>query len=88
VTSLRSLRAPAVGLGGAVVGLLCVWLTRSEAPGSQTLSNGMQVMHPVYVAPTPWEAYVVAAILGAVVALLAAIVAAQLVRLGRAGARA
>jgi hypothetical protein len=71
-----------------VVGLLCVWLARNEAPGSKTLSSGMQVVHPVYVTPTPWEAYAVAAVLGAGAALLAAIAFAHLARLGRLRARA
>ena len=69
-----------VALVGALVGVLYVWLTRNQAPEAKTLANGMQVMHPVYVTPTPWQAYAVCGVLGAALALLAALVVTRLRR--------
>jgi hypothetical protein len=80
MTPLGSLRVPILALVGAMVGVLYVWLTRNQAPEGKTLANGMQVIQPVYVSPTAWWMYVAFALIGAVVALLAATTVARLRR--------
>jgi hypothetical protein len=66
-----ALRAPAVALCGAVIGLVCAWLTRTSPPKPLNLADGRRVLHPIYVEPTPWWVYAVFATLGVVMALLA-----------------
>jgi hypothetical protein len=71
VHAFNGLRALAVALPGAFVGLGFAWLTRTRPPKEVVLENGWRVMHPMYVEPTPWWVYAALAAAGAVVALLA-----------------
>jgi hypothetical protein len=68
------LRASAVALCGAFVGLAYAWLTRAQPPAEViAVVDGQRVrtVHPVMVAPTPWWVYAALATLGAVMALIA-----------------
>lgn len=66
---------------GALAGALYAWLTRNRLPEAKTLADGMQVMQPVYVSPTPWQTYAGCAVLGMVVTLLAVMMLDRLRRI-------
>ncbi len=65
------LRASAIALCGAFIGLVYAWMTRTHPPESLVVADGWRVMHPIYVEPTPWWVYAAFATLGAGLALLA-----------------
>jgi hypothetical protein len=80
------LRASAVALCGALIGLAFAWLTRAQAPAEEiVVVNGqrMRVVPPIMVAPTPWWEDAALAAGGAIVALIAVRVLSPLLHASR-----
>ena len=79
----RQALAVAVAVVGALLGLGYVWLTREQPPTGFLELEGRRIpiMQPVYVPPTPWWLYAMAAMAGALMASLALRVATSLRRM-------
>jgi hypothetical protein len=74
------LRPSGLAFCGGLVGLFYAWITRARSPEPLSLTDGRQVVQPMYVEPTPLWVYATFACLGAALALITARAIVRLVR--------